>query len=62
MMIRIDAPHFCAGAIINNGVIKGAAPILKWMENKTVEKVIKYCNQKKWHWQILRWAIRKGAP
>lgn len=62
IMIRIDAPHFCAGAVVENSAIVDAAPIIKWMIGKTIDQVMDYCHRKKWACQILRWANKKGAP
>lgn len=58
-MIRIDAPHFCAGAIVQNGKIVKSAPIIKWMINKTVAQIMSYCKQKNWSCEYLRWTVDK---
>jgi hypothetical protein len=30
VLIRVTAPHFCAGLEVERGVVVNAAPILKW--------------------------------
>jgi hypothetical protein len=30
MLYRISAPHYVAGLIVQNGIVKEAAPILGW--------------------------------
>ncbi len=53
-MIRISAPHFCAGAEINerNEVIY-PAPIIKWMKGRTLWWIRKYCEKKKWEIEVI---------
>lgn len=49
MLIRITAPHFCAG------IMKGdAAPILRYMRGWTVKQIRDYCDKKGWHFELLR--------
>lgn len=45
-MIRITAPHFCAG--IADG---RAAPILKYMKGWTVRRIREYCVQRGWSFE-----------
>ena len=44
----IDAPHFCAGAVVFNNTVTCAAPIIKYMVGWTPERVESYCAKKKW--------------
>jgi hypothetical protein len=52
-MIIIDAGYFCAGAVIENGVVTRVAPIIKYMRGWPIEKCIKYCVSKRWKHIIL---------
>lgn len=45
-MIHITAPHFCAGAVIINGRIVRAAPILGWTHGKSVQQGEAWCRRK----------------
>jgi hypothetical protein len=47
-MIRITAPHFCAGVIVEYGRITRAAPILRYMVGWSVERAIAYARGKGW--------------
>ena len=48
-MITIDAPHFCAAVVLTpGGIVTRAAPILKYMEGWTKERVFAYCRKKGW--------------
>lgn len=44
MMLRITAPHFCAGLIIK----ERAAPIIRYMLCWNENRVRFYCSQKNW--------------
>jgi len=52
-MIRITAPHFCAGAIFRHGKIVEAAPIIKWMIGRSVADMRRYCEQMAWRFEML---------
>lgn len=45
-MIRITAPHFCAG--ITDG---RAAPILQYMKGWTVKRIREYCVKRGWSFE-----------
>lgn len=47
-IIHIDAPHFCAGVLLNGDVVVRAAPILKYMKGWTWHRVMAYCDKKRW--------------
>jgi hypothetical protein len=47
-LVRVTAPHFCAGLIVRNGVVTGAAPIIRWAMGKPWTEVERYCNKKRW--------------
>lgn len=48
MLVRITAPHFCAG-ICEMGI----APILAYMRGWTVKQIREYCARKRWTMEIL---------
>lgn len=51
MMLRIQAPHFVAGIVINDfQKVSTAAPIVKYMLGWHVQSVREYCSRK--YWQI----------
>lgn len=48
-LIRIEAPHFVAGIVINEDMrVIRAAPILAWALGKNFEAVANTLNRKKW--------------
>ena len=49
ILLRIEAPHFVAGAESNlYGEILRAEPIIKYMEGWDAEKTRLYCMKKRW--------------
>ena len=52
-LYRIVSSYFVAGIIEKNGVIIYAAPILEYMINWDIEKVIDYSKKKEWSCQIV---------
>lgn len=46
-LIRVVAPHFVAG-FITDGIVRRAAPILKYLEGKTDEEARAYIASKGW--------------
>lgn len=58
MLIRITAPHFCAGIdanVIKQGYlsINRCAPIVKYMTGWTAIHIKKYCQSKNWKFEIV---------
>lgn len=47
-LVRVDAPHFCAGLVIVDGVCVEAAPILKWAIGKPAPKLSAYFTARGW--------------
>jgi hypothetical protein len=48
-LLWINAPHFCAGADLDSGVVNGAiAPIIRYMRGWPIERVRSYCRSKQW--------------
>lgn len=46
---QVTAPHFCAGVIVGeDGIIKRAAPILRYVEGKRLQWLKTYCQHKRW--------------
>jgi len=53
-MIRISAPHFVAGAVLNDDhIVMRAAPIIVYMRGWTATRAINYCLRKGWTWEYL---------
>lgn len=54
-LVRIEAPHFVAGIIIDfdNDKVLNAAPIVKYMKNWTWSRASQYCDTRNWKWEIL---------
>ena len=62
-VIKIVAPHFVAGIIIDGAhgrydyddrivLINKCPPILKYMKSWDPKRIIRYCNKKSWFFQI----------
>lgn len=48
-LLRISAPHFCAGADVVGSVVSDPiAPIIRYMGGWQIERVHSYCRKKKW--------------
>lgn len=50
MLIRITAPHFCAGIDTERKLI---APIIAYMRDWSVDRIRAYCRKKGWAMQVL---------
>jgi hypothetical protein len=48
MLVRIVAPHFTAGFVFEDGTVKQAAPILRFMIGWDQADVRAYCIRKGW--------------
>jgi len=48
-LVRITAPHFCAGVVIGGEV----APILRYMRGWPLQRVLEYCRRKGWRVQVI---------
>ncbi len=46
--MRIEAPHFVAGVVIEDGRVIDCAPIIKYMRGWTDIQVLEYCRKKGW--------------
>jgi len=47
-VVAIDAPHFCAGLVLENDLVIRAAPILRYMVGWRRERVMAYARRKGW--------------
>ena len=50
ILAQIEAPHFCAGIVLQNDRVVEAAPILHYMKKAkwTRDRVRTYCAEKGW--------------
>jgi hypothetical protein len=48
MLIAVNAPHFYAGVIVEDGVVVRAAPILKWCVGWQRDRLALYFKRKGW--------------
>lgn len=53
MLIRIQAPHFCAGMEISDSG-RRVAPIISYMRPWTVGQIYQYCRAKGWEASAIR--------
>jgi len=51
-ILRINAPHFIAGVVLESTVTI-TAPIVKYMKGWTEEKVYSYCASKGWQIDVI---------
>jgi len=58
MLLRIEAPHYVAGAVWNKRndgwCCVEAAPIIRWMVGKEASTVGDYLKRKNYHYQWLK--------
>jgi hypothetical protein len=59
-LVRVVAPHFVAG-FETDGVVKRAAPILRYMTGWTNARARQYIADKGWRASIVPSSIRKGS-
>lgn len=53
-VIQIEAPHFVAGAVLEDGKVWWSAPIIRYMRGWSRNKVVTYCKRKTWHLTFLK--------
>ena len=53
VLIQITAPHFCAGITIKEYKVIEVAPIVHYMKDWTMDRVIEYCKTKSWRLEIV---------
>lgn len=49
---QITAPHFVAGLVFQGGVVKVAAPIIRYMVGWPLGRTEAYCYQKRWRMRL----------
>jgi hypothetical protein len=56
MLVRIEAPHFVCGIVLENEVVVEAAPIVNYMlEQKwSADKVRRYIKVKRWRARVIK--------
>lgn len=54
VLVRIEAPHFVAAVIIEDGVCIEAAPIMSWAIGKTEQDLVTWFNTKGWENEVLK--------
>lgn len=47
-LLRIEAPHFVAGALFSRGRCVDAAPIIHWCVGKSLLEITSYCKRRAW--------------
>ena len=57
ILIRITAPWFIAGVVVDSQGNKRAAPIIGYMRNMTINGIFRYSNKRGWKAEIL---LEKG--
>lgn len=58
VLVRIEAPHFCAGLVLRDGVCVEAAPILVWAIRYDGDWLSAYFRKRGWKATIVREASR----
>jgi hypothetical protein len=54
VLVRVEAPHFVAGLLVDDGVCFAAAPILGWCVGKTDYELRTFFSSKGWKATIVR--------
>ena len=54
MLVRVDAPYFVAGLVVDGDTCTEAAPILRWAIGKRREFLSGYFRRKGWKAAIVR--------
>ena len=49
VLVRITAPHFCAGVVVR----ERAAPIVKYMTGWSADRIRAYCHNKRWRCEVV---------
>jgi hypothetical protein len=50
LIVRITAPHFCAGYDLSTGRI---APIIAYMRRWSVDRISDYCRRRGWEVEVI---------
>lgn len=49
----VTAPHFCAGFVVEGGKIVRIAPIIKYMKDWDLSRILQYTKSKRWKFQFI---------
>lgn len=52
-LVRIEAPHFVAGVVFQDGSVRHCAPILRYMKGWSKGRVFAYASRKGWKAELL---------
>lgn len=53
MLVRVVAPHFVAGLVMDGAICRHSAPILKWAIGKNREELRAYFTRKGWKASVI---------
>jgi len=53
-LVRVTAPHFCAGFVLTDRRVTFAAPILKWTVGKDPAWLSAYFKRKRWKTEVVK--------
>jgi hypothetical protein len=53
-LLRVVAPHYCAGAVFKNGECIRAAPIIKWMVGKPPSEIKRFLVNKGYQYEWVK--------
>jgi hypothetical protein len=51
-LLRITSSYFCAGVGVVDDIAVNTAPILKYMNGRSLWWIKKYCEKKKWELEV----------
>ena len=54
MLVRVEAPHFCAGLLVRGGVCVWTAPILRWAKGLPEDELRNRFRSHGWKATIVR--------
>ena len=60
-VLRVVAPYFCAGVVLEEGVVVKAAPILGYMRGWSMSKCQNYARRKGWDYDSID-TVRERLP
>jgi len=58
ILITVTSPRFCAGLVLQNGIIVDAAPIIEYLIGMKGIEAARYCLDRHWDW----WHKGQGVP
>ena len=60
-LVRVVAPYFVAGLVLDGNTVVAAAPILKWAIGQTRARLRTYFAHKRWTATVIRQAREAGV-